>query len=61
MYLSKQKIHALELALEAMENSGVYSDEANDAMSAIVEIINAARSEQQRRKLKEKRKVEVVK
>lgn len=58
MYLSKRKIHALELALEAMENSGIYSDEANDA---IVEILNSARIEQQKRKVKSKHKAEVSK
>ena len=61
MYLSKRKIYALELALEAMENSGIYSDEANDAINAIVEILNSARAEQQKHKVKKQRKAEVLK
>lgn len=61
MYLSKRKIHALELALEAMENYGVYSDVASDAMDAIAEILSSARAEKQKREIKRQRKTEVSK
>lgn len=61
MYLSNRKIHALELALEAMENSGVYSDEASDAMDSIAEILSSARAEQQKREIKRQCKTEVSK
>lgn len=49
MYLSKRKIEALELAIEALE-SRPDVEEADDAINAILEILNSARVKRSSRK-----------
>jgi len=50
MYLSKDQIEALSVALEAMENGGVYNEEQSKACDTVVKMLASARKEQRRRK-----------
>lgn len=58
MYLSRKQTKALELALEAMESSPTasYNDDQNKAMQTIVEMLDSARKERDRRAAKRRRK-----
>lgn len=54
MYLSKKQIHALEMALDAMDyrNSGAKDEEQEEAYDTICDMLSSSRKTIQKRKTK---------